>query len=155
MPWLVLTRRQGREDARISFELGVVDYVMKPAVTEVLVAKLKKAVEKRSTATPSHGVSGSLAEMSLPDLVQILWHGRKSGALRLRRGQDSGEVHFAEGMVVNAMWAKLRGEEAFYAMLRISDGEFAFDPNYKSPEVLIQASPESLLLEGMRRLDEA
>jgi hypothetical protein len=52
------------------------------------------------------------------------------------------------------MWGKLRGEDAFYGMLRISDGEFAFDPNYKAEEVLIQASPESLLLEGMRRLDE-
>jgi response regulator RpfG family c-di-GMP phosphodiesterase len=154
LPWLVLTRRQGRDDARQSFELGVVDYVLKPAITEVLVAKLKKAVEKRATTTPAHGVSGSLAEMSLPDLVQILWHGRKTGALRLRRASEAGEVHFAEGMVVNAMWGKLRGEDAFYAMLRISDGEFAFDPNYKAEEVLIQASPESLLLEGMRRLDE-
>ena len=155
LPWLVLTRRQARDDARQSFELGAIDFVIKPAVTDVLVAKLKKAVEKRATATPAHGVSGSLGEMSLPDLVQILWHGRKSGALRLRRGPESGEVHFAEGMVVNAMWGKLRGEDAFYAMLRITDGEFAFDPNYKAEEVLIQASPESLLLEGMRRLDEA
>lgn len=156
LPWLVLTRRQARDDARQSFELGVIDYVLKPAITEVLVAKLKKAVERRSPSSsgPAVGVSGSLAEMSLPDLVQILWHGRKSGALRLRRGAESGEVHFAEGMVVNAMWGKLRGEEAFYGMLRISDGEFAFDPNYKAEEVLIQASPESLLLEGMRRLDE-
>jgi hypothetical protein len=157
LPWLVLTRRQARDDARQSLELGAIDFVIKPAVTEVLVAKLKKAVEKQSSAAgaPAYGVSGSLAEMSLPDLVQILWHGRKSGALRLRRGSESGEVHFAEGMVVNGMWGKLRGEDAFYAMLRISDGEFAFDPNYKAEEVLIQASPESLLLEGMRRLDEA
>jgi response regulator RpfG family c-di-GMP phosphodiesterase len=157
LPWLFLTRRQARDDARQSFELGAIDYVIKPAVTEVLVAKLKKAVEKRSTAAPAHGggVSGSLAEMSLPDLVQILWHGRKSGALRLRRGAELGEVHFAEGMVVNAMWGKIRGEDAFYAMLRISDGEFAFDPIYKAEEVVIQASPESLLLEGMRRLDES
>jgi response regulator RpfG family c-di-GMP phosphodiesterase len=154
LPWLVHTRRKGRDDAQQSFELGVIDYVIKPAVTEVLVAKLKKAVEKRIAPTPAHGVSGSLAEMSLPDLVQILWHGRKTGALRLRRGDDAGEVHFSEGMVVNAMWGKLRGEEAFYAMLRISDGEFALDPNFRSEEVLITQSPESLLLEGMRRLDE-
>jgi response regulator RpfG family c-di-GMP phosphodiesterase len=154
LPWLVLTRRQARDDARQCFELGAIDYVIKPAVTDVLVAKLKKAVEKRAPAARAGGVSGSLAEMSLPDLVQILWHGRKSGALRLRRGAEAGEVHFAEGMVVNAMWGKLRGEDAFYSMLRISDGEFAFDPNYKAEEVVIQASPESLLLEGMRRLDE-
>ncbi len=155
LPWLILTRRQGRDDARRAFELGVIDYVIKPAVTEVLVAKMKKALEQRATATPAHGVSGSLAEMSIPDLVQILWHGRKSGALRIRRGADGGEIHFVEGKVVNAVWGKLRGDEAFYAMLAISQGEFGLDPNFKPTEVLINESPESLLLEGMRRLDES
>jgi response regulator RpfG family c-di-GMP phosphodiesterase len=155
LPWLILTRRQGRDDARRGFELGAIDYMIKPAVTEVLVAKLKKALEQRRTAAPAHGVSGSLAEMSLPDLVQILWHGRKSGALRLRRGAETGEVHFIEGKVVNAMWGKLRAEEAFYAMLSVSQGEFVLDPNFRPPEVRITESPESLLLEGMRRLDES
>jgi response regulator RpfG family c-di-GMP phosphodiesterase len=156
LPWLILSRKQGREEAQRAFELGVVDYVIKPAVTEVLVAKLKKALEKRAATAPAaRGVSGSLAEMALPDLVQILWHGRKSGALRVRRGPEAGEVHLVDGMVVNAMWGKLRGEEAFYAMLRISDGEFALDPNFRAPEVVISASPEALLLEGMRRLDES
>jgi response regulator RpfG family c-di-GMP phosphodiesterase len=154
LPWLVLTRRQGRDDAKRVFELGAIDYVMKPAVTEVLVAKLRKSLEQRTTAATAHGVTGSLAEMSLPDLVQILWHGRKSGALRVRRGPDAGEVHFVEGKVVNAMWGKLRGDEAFYAMLSISQGEFSLDPNFRPPEVRITESPESLLLEGMRRLDE-
>src|SRR5262249_22545679 len=143
-----------RDDARRSFELSAVDYVIKPAVPEVLVAKLKKAVETRAGATVARGTSGSLSEMSLPDLVQVLWHGRKSGALRLRRGPDAGEVHLAEGMVVNATWGKLRGEDAFYAMLALKDGEFAFDPNFRAEEAVISASPESLLLEGMRRLDE-
>jgi response regulator RpfG family c-di-GMP phosphodiesterase len=154
LPWLIVTRRQGRDDARRSFELSVIDYVIKPAVPEVLVAKLKKAVEKRGEAIVARGTSGSLSEMSLPDLVQVLWHGRKSGALRLRRGPEVGDVHLAEGMVVNATWGKLRGEDAFYAMLALKDGEFAFDPNFRAEEVVISASPESLLLEGMRRLDE-
>jgi len=154
IPWLIVTRRQGRDDTRKSFELGAIDYVMKPAVPEVLVAKLKKAVERRAVSTGTRGTSGSLSEMSLPDLVQVLWHGRKCGALRVRRGHEAGEVHLAEGMVVNALWGKLRGEDAFYAMLGLKDGEFAFDPNFRAEEAVISASPESLLLEGMRRLDE-
>ncbi len=154
LPWLILTRRQGRDEAKRAFELGAIDFAIKPAVTEVLVAKLKKALEARTAAVPAYGVSGSLTEMSLPDLVQILWHGRKSGALRIRRGADAGEVHFIEGKLVNAMWGKLRGEEAVYAMLALRDGEFGLDPDFRPPEVLITESPESLLLEGMRRLDE-
>src|SRR5262249_4723566 len=108
LPWLILSRRQGRDEAQRALELGVIDYVIKPAVSEVLVAKLKKALEKHAATAPAaRGVSGSLAEMALPDLVQILWHGRKSGALRVKRGAESGEVHLTDGMVVNAMWGKL------------------------------------------------
>ena len=39
-------------------------------------------------------------------------------------------------------------------MLALSQGEFVLDPNFRAPQQLIQASPEALLLEGMRRLDE-
>ena len=39
-------------------------------------------------------------------------------------------------------------------MLTLSQGEFVLDPNFRAPQQLIQASPEALLLEGMRRLDE-
>jgi Domain of unknown function (DUF4388) len=39
-------------------------------------------------------------------------------------------------------------------MLAVLQGEFVFDPNFRPPEVCITESPESLLLEGMRRLDE-
>jgi len=154
LPWLILTRRQGRTDAQRAFGLGVVDYVIKPAVTEVLIPKLTQAVERRATQGVARGVSGSLAEMALPDLVQILWHGKKNGLLQLRRGSETGEIHFADGRVVHATWGQLQGEDAFYGLLALTDGEFALDPNFRPPSVSITASPEALLLEGMRRLDE-
>jgi hypothetical protein len=93
--------------------------------------------------------------MGLPDIIQVLWHGRKSGSLKIRSGTDQGEIHFVEGAIYNSMWGKLRGEEAFYAMLTLTDGDFSLDPSFKAPQQVIQASPEALLLEGMRRLDEA
>jgi len=52
------------------------------------------------------------------------------------------------------MMGKLRGEDAFYAMLKLQDGEFGLDPNVTPQARVIDASPEALLLEGMRRLDE-
>jgi hypothetical protein len=93
--------------------------------------------------------------MSLPDIVQVLWHGRKTGSLKIRSGQNVGEIHFVGGSVFNAMWSNLRGEEAFYAMLSLNQGDFALDPNFTAPQQVVAASPEALLLEGMRRLDEA
>ena len=108
-----------------------------------------------SLRTGSRGVAGSLLEMGLPDMVQVLWHGRKSGSLKIRSGPNAGEIHFVEGSIYNALYATLRGEEAFYAMLALADGDFVLDPNFRAPQQVIQASPEALLLEGMRRLDES
>jgi hypothetical protein len=88
------------------------------------------------------------------ELVQVLSQGRKGGKLKIRAGNDLGEIHFAEGEVVNALWSKLRGEEAFYAMLKLQDGDFGLDPGFKPQGRVINANAESLLLEGMRRMDE-
>jgi len=154
--WVIYSRRQERAVAQKAFELGVLDYVGKPASADVLVAKLKTMLEKASAspARSTRGVSGSLREMGLPDMVQVLFHGRKSGRLQIRAPNGAGEIHFAEGSVFDAIWADMRGETAFYAMLKLADGDFALDPSFKATNRTINQSAEALLLEGMRRLDE-
>ncbi len=153
IPWVAHTRRAGGKEAQRAFELGVTDFVAKGQSTDVLVAKLKAMLDQRATKG-SRGVSGSLREMGLPELVQVLSQGRKTGKLRIKAGNDLGEIHFSEGDVVNALWGKVRGEEAFYAMLKLQDGDFGLDPGFKPQGRVIQENAESLLLEGMRRLDE-
>jgi response regulator RpfG family c-di-GMP phosphodiesterase len=153
VPWVMHTRKQGRAEAQKAFELGVSDFVVKGSSTDVLVAKLKSLLDQRATKG-ARGVSGNLREMPLPELVQVLARSRKSGKLKIRSGNDLGEVHFADGDVVNALWSNFRGEEAFYEMFRLQDGDFGFDPGFKPSGRTIQADADSLLLEGMRRLDE-
>ena len=154
IPWIVLTGRTGPAEAQRAFDLGVADYLTKPVSADLFIAKAKQVLERQSATRSARGVSGSLKEMGLPEIVQILWHGRKTGRLRIRAQGESGEIHFVNGAVYNALWASLRGEEAFYAMVRLEDGEFSLEPNFTAPQQVIQASPEALLLEGMRRLDE-
>jgi len=120
----------------------------------MLVAKLRALLDQRATRRQARGVSGSLREMNLPDMVQILYQGRKSGNLRIRAREGTGEIHFAEGNVVNALWGEARGEAAFFEMLKLADGEFSLDPSFAAPARVIQQSCEALLLEGMRRIDE-
>ncbi len=152
--WIFHTRRHERAEAQRAFELGVADYVAKPAPTDVFVAKIKALLDQRAQRSGPRGVSGSLKEMGLPELVQVLFHGRKTGNLRIRSGQTSGEIHFADGKIVNALFDKGRGADAFYQMLKLQDGEFGLDPTFVPQARVIQESPEALLLEGMRRLDE-
>lgn len=152
--WLFVTRDAKRETVAKSYEAGASDYVIKPAPPEVLVAKVRQLQATRSARAP-RGVAGSLSEMALPDVVQVLAQGRKSGQLRIRKGVEAGEIHFHDGAVVNAMWTGLRGEDAFYAMLSLDAGEFTFDPAFRASARVIATPVEALLLEGMRRLDES
>jgi response regulator RpfG family c-di-GMP phosphodiesterase len=152
--WIFHTSRQGRAEVQKAFELGIADYVAKPAPTDVFVAKIKALLDQRAQRTGPRGVSGSLKEMGLPELVQVLFHGRKTGSLRIRSGQVGGEIHFLDGQIVNALFDKTRGTDAFYQMLKLQDGEFGLDPSFVPQARVIQESPEALLLEGMRRLDE-
>lgn len=152
--WVVHTRRQERGDAQRAFQLGAADYVAKPAQGDLLVAKLKAMLDGLATKASKGGVAGSLREMSLPDIVQVLYHGRKTGKLVIRSGSEGGEIHFLEGQVAHAIVGKQRGADAFYALLRLSDGEFSLDPTFAPQMRVIEESAEALLLEGMRRLDE-
>lgn len=159
MVWIIHTRKTDRQLAELVFELGVDDLVSKPTPAEVLVTKLRQLIERKraksATATKApRGVSGSLAEMGLPDVIQILWHGRKTCTVRLKAAKGAGDIGFSEGQIVDARYAGKRGEEAFYSMLAIKEGDFHIDADAVPTERTIDVSPEGLLLEGMRRLDE-
>jgi len=154
--WVFLSSSESRETAKRAFALGVDDFLTKPIATEIVVAKLMQLVERQSQKVAPRGVSGSLAEMSLADLVQVLWHGRKTCALRITADDMKGAVHFQQGMIVNALWGDSQGEAAFYRLLAIGEnGAFSVDPQFApAGEPVIQCSPEALLLEGMRLIDE-
>lgn len=155
MPILVLTRRSDRDSVDRGFALGVGDYLVKPASADVVAAKIRVTLEAApTTAAPARGVSGSLLEMSLPDVVQILANGRRTGRLTVKSEGLLGEIHFRDGMIYDGSFGGAKGAEGIYAMLALVDGEFAFDSSFQPQENVVQASTEGLLLEGMRRLDE-
>ena len=154
IPLVYFTGRKGSEDVEKGFGLGAQDYLVKPSTMEVVAAKIQKYLDQSEPRATKGGVSGSLKEMSIPDLVQILSHGRKTGRLSLTAGNQRGEVHFVGGDIYNAMLGKQRGEEAFFAILRFKEGSFAIDPDFTAEDRVIQMTSEMLLLEGLRRFDE-
>ena len=87
-------------------------------------------------------------------MVQVLFHGRKTGNLKITSGSAAGEIHFQRAPSSTRIWGDEGGASAFYAMLKLTDGDFALDPSFKPTERVIHQSAEALLLEGMRRLDE-
>jgi len=154
VPFFYFTARASSADVAKGFELGAQDYLVKPSPVDIVAMKMQKFLEQAQPAEAKGGVSGSLKEMSIPDLVQILNHGRKTGLLRLTSGAQRGEIHFVNGDLYNALCGKLCGDEAFFALLKFREGSFALDPSFTATERVIKMNAEMLLLEGLRRYDE-
>ena len=150
---IVFTERSDRDSVTRGFDLGAADYLIKPASAELVAAKASQALE-RSRESSGGGVRGSLREMSLPDVVQILSNGRRGGRLQLSGDGKRGEIHFKDGLIYDACFGKTKGADAFYQMLKLTDGSFQLDPSFEAKARVINTSVEGLLLEGMRRLDE-
>lgn len=154
LPWMIYTASSRRDDAERAFALGVVDFVTKPTDAVVFVQKIKALLSRVAQPKAAGGVAGSLTEMPLPELLQVLSQGQKSGRLSLRFDDGSGEVHLLSGRIVQATMGELAAHDAFYKLLAKQGGEFAFDSSFSPAESRITESTEALLLEGMRRLDE-
>lgn len=156
-------------------------------------------------------IRGSLSEASLPDVLQLLSMGKKSGCLSVTHRSAFGSVYFDRGrisfasivnrrdrlgdlLVSNGLLSRadldaavaLQGgdpgrrlgeilisrdlisreelhqyirrqiEEAVYFLFTWTQGTFSFEPDVVPDEqdFLVSINPESLLLEGARRIDE-
>lgn len=100
-------------------------------------------------------LAGSIREFTLSDIVQFLAGSEKTGRLRLEgNGAQTAEIVFSRGSVVHAASGNLVGEEAFFELMRWSEGQFAFEPDVTSSEHTVRQSSTNLLLEGSRRKDE-
>src|SRR5688500_10006886 len=156
-------------------------------------------------------IKGSLKEASLPDVLQLLAMGKKTGCLSVTHRSNFGYIYFDKGRIayasiVNrrdrlgdilvksnvitqeqledaiAFQAKIRDkrlgeillergaitredlhrhirlqiEEAVYFLFTWTAGTFNFEPDIlpEEQDLLVSINPESLLLEGARRIDE-
>jgi hypothetical protein len=102
------------------------------------------------------GLKGSLAELPLTDLIEMTSVGGKTGLLVLfdEEGLVAGQLTFRGGRLVGALCGDLGAEKAFYALLALKAGSFDFDPAAPLDDEDCNLPTESLLMEGMRRLDE-
>ena len=155
VPLMFVTSERAQSSVNRGLELGAADYVVKPASAAVVAAKASRAIADSRTKKPGgRGVSGSLQEMSLPDVIQILGNGRKGGRLKVRSGTLHGELMFQDGSIHDARFGGLGGAEAVYGILRLMEGDFELEPDTTPVEDVIGIPTHHLLLEAMRRLDE-
>ena len=97
---------------------------------------------------------GSISELPVPDIIQLVSVSGKTGMFLLMRGPERGSIYLHNGRIAHAELGSLSGEEAVYALAIWSTGDFQFTPGKESDKVTIDKTNTSLLMEAARRLDE-
>lgn len=159
IPFLFLSGKSDEFNMTKGLEIGADDFLPKPVNVEFLMTKLKRFVNRKPAAQTGDGVSGRLAEMGLVEMVQILGVGMKTVKIALEHPPptvDNGSLFFQEGNIVHASTNTAEGNEAFYELVGWPpDTTFRIIPNEQPPERNVTVGNDFLILEALRRIDEA
>jgi CheY-like chemotaxis protein len=158
VPFVFLTSRETTAADLGRYLRPTDEFLKKPVREEEFLARVNAIL------TPGHSVRapdddqqrllGSLTEISLVDLLQVLRMNRRSGLLALEVEGRRGTLFLSEGEVVDAEVGRFRGEKAFNRTLEWEGGKFEFRPQPVGVRQLIRRPGENLILEGLRQLDE-
>ena len=99
-------------------------------------------------------LQGSLADIALPDVIQLVSVSGKTGVFTLSGDGVDGKIFLRDGQITDASAGRLRGEFAVYEMATWRRGQFIFTANVESDRVSITKSNTSLMMEAARRMDE-
>ena len=99
-------------------------------------------------------LQGSLSELSLPDVIQMVSVSGKTGVFSVARQDELGKIFLRDGQIVDAVVGALRGDNAVYEMAIWAEGDFTFNPGEETETVTIHLSNANLMMEAARRLDE-
>jgi hypothetical protein len=106
------------------------------------------------------GLSGTIEDVDLPQIVQVLEGGRKTGRLYVTTTGATGSIYFKNGRIVAADYSDeaqgvvQQDHEAVYTLLVIAQGVFEFLAEEVDLEPRITEATHVLLMEALRRSDE-
>lgn len=152
----VNSQRVSRATLQVGDRVQVGDCVLMLTAVEL------PATETESVSTNGHAngerFRGSLREIPLVDLLQMLTTARKSGMLVLRNEGETGRVFLEGGRIYYACtadWLDVDPHKALYRLLSWTGGTFELERSDVRPFANPITEPtDALLLEGMHQLDE-
>ena len=150
---LVVVASTDKDERRRALRLGLLSVVFPPYDPEEVSLTTQLAIEKHRN---EQLLFGSLSQLSVPDLLQTAEVGRRSGTISFQHNGDKGQVWLRDGMLVNAVIDDdTPPQQAIYRIILWDSG--TFEANFGDVDVDIQFNlpPSELVLEAMRRLDEA
>lgn len=159
IPFIFLTSATELEDKVHGLELGVDDYLTRPIYVKEIMVRVKmllqrKQQERIGKKDARTKFSGQLADMAIVDLMQTIEISRKSGTIEFETDLGPATVWFRDGRLIDAEMGRLHAEAAVFRLLGLSDGRFEVEFKAINRVATIEDSTQSLLMEGMRRIDE-
>jgi len=140
-------------------DIGVDDVFGPPHDFDLTAARIHRAIRARGTSgTGARGqFSAKFDAFSFLDLAQMLANGMKNVRVDMRRGNgEEARLFLERGRPVHATCGSLEGAAAVYYVISWEDdGEFTVHEVSDFPAPNLAESIESLLMEGVRLLDES
>jgi len=130
------------------------DEVRVAAVVDAVTSAIVASAPEDRPAVGAGEVRGDLAQIPLPDLLQLLSMGKKTGTLTVTTGTGGGELRLHDGEVVDAMYRRTEGLKAVIRLLGERDGAFHFAPDASPTLRRILEPISTILMEGTRQVDE-
>jgi DNA-binding response OmpR family regulator len=151
VPFVCLSSKGQPEERLAAFERGVEDYWVKPFSAVELTFRVKNLLRRLQ---PNADFRGRLQEVSLPEVLQIIEGGRKTGLLKVTAAGREARIYIREGQILDAELASYQGARVVYIVIGWVRGEFSFRSTPVERPAQICLTTQQLLLEAVRRYDE-
>lgn len=139
------------------FRPGTDDFIRRPYNAQEVVLRIQRALYRNAAGEPFSGdseISGSLSQVFLPDLWQMLSLNAKSGVIQVDGEGMTGSIYIEGGEIVSAVTRNTHGEKALYRLISLKEGKFRFVPGKVDVRRTIHASSQQAIMEGLRHFDE-
>lgn len=130
IPFIFVTAKTGHADRAKAYGLGVQRYITKPFTRDQVVGAVQVALAdttKLINLEAKLPLSGSLAAASVTFLIELFFHRRWKGRLKIAREGQEGVILFDHGDISAAFQGLLSGEEALGRMVAWEDGSFRIE----------------------------
>jgi PleD family two-component response regulator len=162
LPTFILATASVAASITDMFDRGIEDIIVLDESLELLTVKMKKVrdrLEEKERQERENGSAsrGTLEAMNLIDLLQALGPSRKTARLQiLSATSEELIIYLDNGQITFAEFEDKTGAEAVWEGMAWSEGTWYIEPvsAEKLPEPNNELSNESILMEGVRLLDE-